>query len=77
MRREYWDRVEEKKYGRSFHSLHGPGQEIGYVKALVEWVNRDIGNEESDGPPMVPHSREWVLESEKMKAKLEAFLKKD
>jgi len=77
MKREYQERVEEKGLSRALHSLHGPGQEVDYVKALVEWVNSDIGNSESDGPPMMPHSQEWVLESMKSAARLAALLGRD
>lgn len=77
MRKEYRERVEKRGLSRAFHSLHGPGQEIGYVNALVEWVNADIGHKESDVTPMMPHSREWVLESEKMRARFEALLMGD
>ncbi|KAK3313731.1 hypothetical protein B0H66DRAFT_566840 [Apodospora peruviana] len=67
MRREYEERVREKGYGRGFHSLYGAGQEVAYVQALVELVNRDI-----DGTtavkPMLPHSESWVREYEAMRA---------
>lgn len=37
IRQEYRNRVKEKGYGRSFHSLKG--EEEAYVKNLIEWVN--------------------------------------
>lgn len=73
MRKEYQERLKEKGASREFHSLRGPGQEIGYVKALAEWVNKDIAGEESDCPPMLPHSQEWILEAQRVRARFEAL----
>lgn len=50
MRKEYNERVEEKGYGRSFHSLMGI--EVPYVASLVEWVNSQVavtGGEKMEG----------------------------
>ncbi|KAK4217421.1 hypothetical protein QBC37DRAFT_415088 [Rhypophila decipiens] len=66
MRGEYRAKVKVKGHGREFHSLHAPPGEIGYVSALVEWVNRGIG--EKGAQRMRPHSEEWVKEHEKLKA---------
>ena len=72
MRGEYQARLSERGVGRSFHSLRGPGQEIAYVKDLVDWANRDaemFGAEEMRG-----HSPAWVEAYEGMKLKMRMFL---
>lgn len=53
MREEYAERLERKGAGRGFHSMKGEGQEVGYVRELVEWVNA-----EEEGL-MQGHSRKW------------------
>lgn len=53
MREEYRARLERKGAGRGFHSMRGEGQEVGYVRELVEWVN---GEEEG---LMHGHSTKW------------------
>lgn len=53
MREEYHSRLERKGSGRGFHSMKGDGQEVAYVRELVEWVN---GEEEG---LMQGHSRKW------------------
>lgn len=40
MRKEYNEKVEQKGYGRPFHSLMGA--EVPYVASLVEWVNSQV-----------------------------------
>ncbi|KAK3301632.1 uncharacterized protein B0T15DRAFT_318644 [Chaetomium strumarium] len=71
MRREYEKRVQEKGYGRGFHSLHPPGHEIAYVQELVDWVNKH--GAELGEPPMLPHSEEWKRGYEEMKARTRAL----
>ena len=40
MRLEYNQRIRERGAGRTFHSLKGYGNEIGYVNELADFVNR-------------------------------------
>ncbi|KAH8910349.1 FAD/NAD(P)-binding domain-containing protein [Coniochaeta sp. PMI_546] len=75
MRDEYRARLEERGVGRGFHSLRGPGQEIAYVKDLVEWANRDakeLGAEEMRG-----HSQAWLDGYEAMKERMRKLLGRD
>lgn len=58
MKDEYRDRVQEKGYGRSFHSLRGEEQE--YVRKLMQWVNNDRA---SHGLPSIEgHTSAWSEE---------------
>lgn len=75
MRKEYQEKVAVKGHGREFHSLHAPPGEIGYVKALVEWVNGEVGD--GDDPLMTTHSKQWVEEHEKLKATFAGIWKKE
>jgi hypothetical protein len=59
MRTEYEEKVKEKGYGRSFHSLIR-GQDVPYVEALTEWLNRDA--ETTGGRKVEPYSEEWKKE---------------
>jgi len=72
MRRDYAKRVEEKGFGRDFHSLHARGGELEYVQGLVDWVNSyaaEVGEE-----PMPGHSEEWKQRYHEMKTRtLELF----
>lgn len=72
MRRDYAKRVEEKGFGRDFHSLHARGGELEYVQGLVDWVNSyaaEVGEE-----PMLGHSEEWKQRYHEMKSRtLELF----
>ncbi|KAK4237274.1 hypothetical protein C8A03DRAFT_16161 [Achaetomium macrosporum] len=71
MRKEYAKRVEEKGYGRGFHSLHAPGHELAYVQELVDWVNSH--GAELGEPPMLPHSEEWKKGYDELKARARAL----
>lgn len=58
---EYEDRLRRKGAGRPFHSMRGEGQEIGYVRELVEWVNGSLsadGGVDGEGS-MQGHSKKW------------------
>jgi hypothetical protein len=67
LREEYVNRLEEKGYGRSFHSLKD--QEQPYVKKLLGWVN--TGRVEKGLSPIEGHTEAWIQEraalSERMK----------
>ncbi|KAM0344961.1 hypothetical protein ACHAPU_007095 [Fusarium lateritium] len=58
MRREYDERVAHKGRGRKFHSLAGDGEEIGYVKDLVDWANASLVDDRID--PLKGHSQQWL-----------------
>jgi cation diffusion facilitator CzcD-associated flavoprotein CzcO len=75
MRVEFQDRVQERGLGRGFHSLRLPGQEVAYVKDLVDWVNRDakhLGVDEMRG-----HSQAWLDAHEALKERMKKLLGKD
>ncbi|OIW34139.1 FAD/NAD(P)-binding domain-containing protein [Coniochaeta ligniaria NRRL 30616] len=75
MRDEYQARLDERGVGRGFHSLRMPGQEIAYVKDLVDWANRDakeLGVEEMRG-----HSQAWLDGYEEMKERMRKLLGRD
>lgn len=58
MRTEYKTRVETKGHGRSFHSLKG--EEVDYVKQIMDWVNRDRF---AHGLPLIEgHTASWLEE---------------
>lgn len=59
MRVEYLEKVEEKGYGRSFHSLIR-GQDVPYVESLTNWLNRDA--EITGGRKVEPYSEQWKAE---------------
>ena len=65
---EYKKKVDEKGRGRPFHSLAGPGAEVGYVREMVEWVNRD--GETLGEPRVAAYAEEWVKEYEEFKGRL-------
>jgi thioredoxin reductase len=65
---EYRKKVDEKGRGRSFHSLAGPGAEVGYVREIVKWVNRD--GEALGEPKVEAHAEEWVKEYEEFKTRI-------
>ena len=56
MRVEYEERVHRKGVGKSFHSLRG--EEVEYVRELVEWVNSR--SEERQFEPIQGHTKEWL-----------------
>lgn len=68
MREEYDGRIRDRGVGRGFHSLRGSGDEIAYVKGLVDWVNRDL--EAAGVALMNGHSQKWVDGYWEMKARL-------
>ena len=55
MRNEYRERLQKKGSGKFFHSLRG--EEIKYVKTLVEWVNRD--GQKLGFKPVEGHTAAW------------------
>lgn len=69
MRAEYQKRLTDRGVGRSFHSLREDGQEVAYVKALVDWANDDA--ERLGADPMEGDTQAWlegyVLMKERMK----------
>lgn len=68
MRQQYQARLRDRGVGRSFHSLRGPGQEIAYVKDLVDWANNDaktVGAEE-----MHAHPQAWLDGYQAMKERM-------
>jgi hypothetical protein len=75
MRAEYRERLQRKGAGRPFHSMRGQGQEIGYVKELVEWVNGELqGNGEAEGQTLMRgHSKKWFESYARRLLRLEAL----
>jgi hypothetical protein len=67
MREEYEDRVKEKGYGRSFHSLKG--EEEAYVKSLMKWVN--FGRSHHGLSMIEGHTKSWVEEKKAHVEKLQ------
>ncbi|KPI45783.1 Thiol-specific monooxygenase [Cyphellophora attinorum] len=57
MRQEYRERVAARGLGRDFHSLRGDGEELGYVRSLVEWMN---ATPSSGILPMVGHTESFI-----------------
>jgi hypothetical protein len=55
MREEYKKRVEEKGYGKPFHSLRDG--EVEYVNELLAWVNPQL--EEKGLAPLKGHTESW------------------
>lgn len=75
MRKEYRDRLLERGVGRGFHSLRGPGQEVAYVKDLVDWANRDA--EALGAGRMEGHPQAWLEGYALMKERMRKLLGKD
>lgn len=75
MRTEYLERLQRKGAGRPFHSMRGDGQEIGYVKELMEWVNGKLATdgEPEEGVLMQGHSKKWHESYARRLLRLEAF----
>jgi hypothetical protein len=75
MRSEYKERLQRKGAGRPFHSMRGQGQEIGYVKELVDWVNGELqaNGEAEDGALMRGHSEKWFESYARRLLRFEAF----
>jgi hypothetical protein len=68
MREEYDERVKRKGFGRAFHDMKG--EEPGYVKELVDWVN---SHAKTTGSPKIEgHLEEWLAQKEVLR---ETFLK--
>ncbi|KAK0711704.1 hypothetical protein B0H67DRAFT_299726 [Lasiosphaeris hirsuta] len=65
---EYQAKVKDRGVGRKFHSLAETGREVGYVKDLVDWVNRD--GEPLGEPRIAGHEEEWVKELAVLKDRL-------
>ena len=55
MRQEYQQRLQRKAPGKNFHNLRG--EEVAYVKDLVDWVNRDRRLHGLE--PIEGHTQEW------------------
>jgi hypothetical protein len=53
---EYRNRVDQKGYGKPFHSLRDKEEE--YVDDLLQWINKPIV--EAGGQPIRGHSEEWL-----------------
>lgn len=70
MRTEYEERLKRKGAGRGFHSLRGRGEEMGYVRELVEWVNGSLGEESMRG-----HSEKWIESYGRRVQRMEALFK--
>lgn len=75
MRDEYRARLDERGVGRGFHSLALPGQEIAYVKDLVDWANRDA--KDSGAEKMQGHPQAWLAAHEALKKTKRERLGKD
>jgi thioredoxin reductase len=75
MRSEYRERLQRKGAGRPFHSMRGQGQEIGYVKELVEWVNGELqaNGESEDQALMRGHSKKWFESYARRLLRMEAL----
>ncbi|KAJ4138777.1 hypothetical protein NW768_002650 [Fusarium equiseti] len=58
MRQEYDERVAIKGRGRKFHSLAGDGEEIQYLKDLLDWANSSLVDDEIE--PLIGPSKEWL-----------------
>lgn len=69
MRAEYNRRVEEKGYGRTFHSLRG--QDVEYANELRAWINPGIVA--AGGKPVEGHTQEWHEQFLKLREKFKAF----
>ncbi|KAM5342151.1 hypothetical protein ACJ41O_015182 [Fusarium nematophilum] len=74
MRTEYEKRVAERGRGRKFHSLANFGDEVEYVRDLLEWANSSLVDNKVE--PLLGHSEQWLetyeLQREKRKQLLEA-----
>jgi hypothetical protein len=77
MRAEYLQRLQKKGAGRPFHSMRGEGQEIGYVKDLVDWVNGRSADDNrfDEGSLMKGHSKKWFESYARRLVRMEALFK--
>jgi thioredoxin reductase len=74
MREEYLERLQRKGAGRPFHSMRGEGQEIGYVKELVAWVNGKLSADEvGEEELMQGHSKKWFDSYARRLVRIEAL----
>ena len=75
MRQEYEERLGRKGAGRTFHSLKGMGEEIGYVEDLVRWVNGHLAGhgEIEEARKMRGHSAKWFASYERRLKRIEAL----
>lgn len=74
MREEYLERLQRKGAGRPFHSMRGEGQEIGYVKELVAWVNGKLSADEvGEEELMQGHSKKWFDSYTRRLVRIEAL----
>ena len=60
MRQEYQARLKKKGPGKNFHNLRG--EEVAYVKDLVDWVNKDRKLRGLE--PIEGHTQEWHVAKE-------------
>jgi MFS transporter, ACS family, pantothenate transporter len=70
MRAEYKQRIQDKGFGRSFHSLKG--QDDVYVGELLAWINGDIVA--AGEPPIPGYSDTWRDAKVEQIARMKAFL---
>ena len=70
MRRQYQEKLKEKGFGKSFHSLMG--KEVDYVNELLEWVNSD--GERWSRPKWSGHTEEWHRAKEDQMEKFKVLL---
>jgi MFS transporter, ACS family, pantothenate transporter len=70
MRAEYNQRVQEKGFGRIFHSLRG--KDVDYVNELLAWINPSIVA--AGGEPVEGHTKEWKEQYAALREKFKAFL---
>ncbi|KAF2740453.1 putative dimethylaniline monooxygenase [Polyplosphaeria fusca] len=69
MRDEYTRRVEEKGFGKGFHSLRN--KEVEYVDELLEWINADL--REGGLAPVSGHSSAWHEAKEEQLSRIQAL----
>ncbi|PMD40932.1 dimethylaniline monooxygenase [Hyaloscypha variabilis F] len=70
MRAEYNQRVQEKGFGRIFHSLRG--KDVDYVNELLAWINPSIVA--AGGEPVEGHTKEWKEQYAALREKFKALL---
>ncbi len=69
-RAEYRRKVEEKGFGRNFHSLRG--KDVEYANDLLAWINPSIVA--AGEAPVEGHSEEWKAEYALLREKFKAIL---
>lgn len=65
-RAEYNLKINEKGFGRVFHSLRG--RDVEYANELLDWINPAIVA--SGGTPYSGHSKEWKAQYEELRQKI-------